>query len=466
MIILDMFCRKLAYIMELTGTTNSDLSRKLPLSSSYICRLRSGKRKLPNVAPFLPNMVDYFIKKLEEEDWITLGFEKLPEFKEKDLMKWFLEKEGTFLKEGCAESKKYFDFYFGEEGKRLLVLQFFEDVLKCEKKQTLLLYSSENISWLISDLRFFDEWQKCLIRILEKGNSIVIVHNFNRNFHEMYKSLEKWIPIYMTGKIKPYLCNYLRDGIFQQSFFIAPESGAIISSSVKKDTANMPNFYFRSTEVIDALILEYNNFLKISSSFLACYHEPNRFIEDFFLDENPIYTSQTGFSVGTLPEAILTGMDKNYLSLWKISVKKLKNSLKKGKVMDYCKLYTPEEIQEGVLLPFSGVLGLKRCKYTKKSYLLHLEAIIDLLVENENYDFQFNEKEDSTQSYLIKQDQEILVCDATISPLLFHIKRPEIVSSLWDLLNKNIQLSREMTKDEIILKLKKYKQGFEIFKNV
>jgi len=324
--------------MKVTRTTNSDLSRKLPLSSSYICRLRSGKRKLPNVPSFLPNMVDYFIKKMKEEDWENLGFKTIPEFKEKELSRWFLEKELTFFKENPVGSRKSFDCHFGEEGKRLLVLQFLGDVLKCEKKQTLLLYSNENISWLISDPLFLDEWQKFLIKILKKGNSIKIVHNFNRNFHEMFRSLEKWIPIYMTGKIKPYLCNYLRDGIFEQSFFIAPESGAIVSSSVKGDTDKMPNFYFHSNQVINSFISEFNNFLKLTTPFLDCYQEQNELIEDFFLDENPIHTSHPGFSLATLPEELLKGMDANYIKFWKYAVRKFDNALKKEKVIEFCQL--------------------------------------------------------------------------------------------------------------------------------
>jgi len=460
-----MFCRKLDCIMELTQTTNSDLSRKLPLSPSYICRLRSGKRKLPKVAPFLPNLAEYFVKKLKEKDWVTLGFEEVPDFKEKDLMKWFLERDENLLSEKNMESKRLFDFYFGEEGKRLLVLQFFEDVLKCEKKQTLFLYSSENVAWLISDPFFFNEWQKILIKILEKGNSIVIVHNFNRNLHEMYKSIEKWIPVYMTGKIEPYFCNYLRDGIFQQSFFIAPESGAIVSSSVKNDTEKMPNFYFRSTEIIDALIREYNNFLKISTPFLTCYHEYNRFLEDFFLDEDSIYSSNSGFSLATLPKEIVNVMDDNYIKFWKGSVSKFQNTIKNNKVVEICQLHTPEEIQKGVLLPFSGLLGFKRVFYTEKSYIIHLQNIIKLLSENENYDFQLHKKDHFNQSYLIKQDKEILICDNLISPFIFRIKRFELTSSIWDLLNLNIRISGELTKDEMIETLKKSYSKFNDISN-
>ncbi|MDD4083682.1 MAG: hypothetical protein PHD05_09900 [Sphaerochaetaceae bacterium] len=447
--------------MKVTRTTNSDLSRRLPLSSSYISRLRNGKRSLPKIPAFLPNLVNYFVDKLTQENWKDIGFDEIPENKEKTLEKWFLEKAHVFPSDYPKESKKTFDCYFGNEGKRLLVIRFFEDVMKIDKKQTLLLYSNENMEWLLSDPVFFDAWQKYLVKILKLGNSIIIIHNLNRNLNEMYESLKKWVPLYMTGGIKPYFCNHLRDGIFQQSFFIAPESGAILSSSVKDNTEKMPNFYFHSIEIINSLIREYKNFLKISSSFLICYKEENQAVKDFFICEGPIFTVQPGFSLPTLPEDALKGMNEEYILCWRIAVKNFKASLKKEKVSDLGQLYTPQEINEGVLLPFSGIFSFNRLYYTKESYLLHLKSILEFFIKYENYDFKINERRSCLQTYLVKENQEFLVCENTISSFMFHVKKPELVSSIWEILNHNISHSKVLLKEDKIEILKNTIADFE-----
>jgi len=61
------FNEKLDFLMNITKTKNSDLAMYTSLDSSYISRLRRGKRKLSNNENFVLAMAEYFIKNIKED---------------------------------------------------------------------------------------------------------------------------------------------------------------------------------------------------------------------------------------------------------------------------------------------------------------------------------------------------------------------------------------------------------------
>ena len=56
------FNEKLGFLMDLTRTKNSDLAMYTSLDSSYVSRLRRGKRDLSKNENYVKSMADYFIK--------------------------------------------------------------------------------------------------------------------------------------------------------------------------------------------------------------------------------------------------------------------------------------------------------------------------------------------------------------------------------------------------------------------
>jgi transcriptional regulator with XRE-family HTH domain len=61
------FNEKLDFLMNITKTKNSDLAMYTSLDSSYISRLRRGKRKLSKSENYVQSMADYFGKSIKED---------------------------------------------------------------------------------------------------------------------------------------------------------------------------------------------------------------------------------------------------------------------------------------------------------------------------------------------------------------------------------------------------------------
>lgn len=158
--------------------------------------------------------------------------------------------------------QKYAAYLYGNAGKRKAVEQFFLMILREEKPQTLLLFSDENMAWLYEEAAFVARWTELFTQVLLKGNRVRIIHTTSRDLNEMLEAVTKWIPIYMTGMIEPYCYPRLRDGLFQRTLFIAPNTAAVISSSVQQDTGGMLNLFITDRAAVDALSCEYQRFFQ------------------------------------------------------------------------------------------------------------------------------------------------------------------------------------------------------------
>jgi len=69
------FSDKLSNLMKLYQISNAQMAKETFLDPSYISRLKSGKRALPESPEFLDSMVDYFLRLAEScnnEDQIFL----------------------------------------------------------------------------------------------------------------------------------------------------------------------------------------------------------------------------------------------------------------------------------------------------------------------------------------------------------------------------------------------------------
>ena len=283
-----MFSERFDALMNIAEISNSQLGRFVNMNSSHIGRLRSGARPLPKKHEYISSMCrcilghiqkDYQFNALQRLTGICHSVLASSEDTITFLERWLLEKEGDTsaatgrLISGFSQlsssnfasssnhsseesSFKYSSYLYGNAGKRKAVEQFFLMVLQEDKPQTLLLFSDENMAWLYEDAAFAKRWAELFTKVVMKGNRVRIIHTVSRDLNEMLEAVTKWIPIYRTGMISPYLYPRLRDGLFQRTMFIAPNTAAIISSSVQHDTNGMLNLFI--TEDFD--------------SFTVCYH--------------------------------------------------------------------------------------------------------------------------------------------------------------------------------------------------
>jgi len=296
------FAEKLDLLMQITKTSNIVLARNIAMDASFISRLRRGNRTPAKNVTYLQAMAEYLARNCRTEyqkaslrEVIIRSSQSQPS--ETELLqpleilvyRWLNEKESSaadsingFLDDiinfqfkktvpdPVLEIDKITDIvsedkvFYGVKGKQIAALTFLSLILKSKSPQTLFLYSDEDMGWLTGDREFTAQWASLLVQLLKSGNRIKIIHSTKRNFDEMMTGVKQWVPLYMTGAIEPYYYPKTKDGLFRQTFFIAPNTPvAVTSSSVGSGTKNAANFLFTNNETVMALSEEYQDFLHL-----------------------------------------------------------------------------------------------------------------------------------------------------------------------------------------------------------
>jgi hypothetical protein len=301
-----MLADKLDYIMKLTNTKNSDLAKALNFDPSYVSRMRSGKRGLPNHHPFVEPAARFFARRVTEDyqkkslsaaildgkewpedldvarivigawfnddspsynDTITRFLERMSKTDTLDPAAAYGEPTAADLMAGFipgAGEPAEVDFFYGLEGKRDAVFRLLEELVNAGGPSTLLMHTDENMDWLSESKYYSSRWSSLLAHFLNQGGKIIIIHTIYRNLSDMLSAIERWMPLYLTGKVEPWYCPHLRDGILRRTFFICPEKNlALVSNSIGQHTERVPSILVRHPAAVSAYEQEFRDFLDL-----------------------------------------------------------------------------------------------------------------------------------------------------------------------------------------------------------
>ncbi|HZK44591.1 MAG TPA: transcriptional regulator [Syntrophomonadaceae bacterium] len=501
------FAEKLDFLMNITNTSNSTLARIVLIDASAISRLRRGIRPPSRKATYIEPMADYFARTCQDEyqkialyetikkdnphltppanetinniiyDWLSNNqkttFHSLDEFMD-DVINFRFKKmpsqAGINIEEIVDQTKSEVEAFYGKEGKQNAVLVFLSLVLKNNKPQTLLLYSNEDIDWL-ADPKFVPKWASLMAQIIMQGNRIKVIHSINRTFDEMLSGIKQWIPLYMTGAIEPYYYPKTQDGLFRQTFFIAPETAAITSSSVSSKTENAANFLYTNKKIITSLVDEYNSFLYLCRPLMRIFTPHNK-QEEFLaiIEEFENETSNTIIKTDTLTDISMPlDVVKSFLEkipnieqekLLTYHLKRVANiadNLSKYSFIEIFTLPSLELILTGkVAVNFSDILNNKALFYSPEEYLKHLKNLIRILDTYNNYHIILTKDNYLEGSIIyVKEDVGVFVAKTWPPSIVFAINETNMVAAFWDymnnILNKNplSKQNRLQTTDEL-----------------
>lgn len=483
------FAEKLDLLMNITRTTNSLLAHNISLDASFISRLRRGVRTPAESAGYIPAMARYFARLCNTDYQIAALIEAIKksshvkphesETMENLLLQWLLEKMpdhlgsiDDFLKEvGRFQFKKPVpatsdiaaliepsplkdvEIFFSIEGKRTAVLQFLSLVIQNKTPQTLLLYSNEDLSWLSEDPAYFTRWAALMLQVLKNGNRIKMIHTINRDFDEMLTGIKGWVPIYMTGSVEPYYCPKTRDGIFRRTLFIAPQTAAVTSSSVRDGIQNTANLLFTCQEAIQALHSEYNDFLTLCRPLMRIFNpfNPGSYLEtltEFEAEKGHTILKTNTLSSITMPAPLAlrhTDHLANAAAESMLAYQKEKASRFLALLEDHCfteilTLPDLETVQQGnAVMGFSDMPGGIPAYYTPEEYKEHLENVVRLLKTHKNYHIRLTADKQLDGSMLYaKEGVGVLVGKTTSPSVIFAVNESNMTSAFWDYMNTHL----------------------------
>lgn len=499
------FSQKLDYLMNLTKTTNSSLAFYTSLDASYISRLRNGKRQPAKSENYIKKMSEYFEKKCNDNYDKAILINTLCIDKEeikknnpisKHIYKWLLNErnikdekmEGfsnNFSNYGHEKHskvedeifyeveniEKYFTTYFGREGKRKAVIAFLSLVIESNSPGTILLYSDENMDWLTEDKEFAMKWVKFMVKVISRGNKIIIIHTLSRNLDEMLSAISKWIPLYMTGSIEPYYYPKKRDGIFKRTLFVAKNIAAVTSSSVIDREDDTVNFLFRDKKITNSLSCEFEEYLsfcrplikiftqKISKEYMSALWEFDKEKANAIIKSGTM--SISSMSIKLMKKIIERTSDKSNEKsgeFYESSINNMLELLKTNTVFEIVKIPDESEIEEGKFrIALNDGNNKKDFFYSVEEYKEHLRNIIYLMETYDNYNICISCIEDDNKSVIyIKEYIGAIVVKATFPQLYLAVNEGNVTGIIWDYLIDRIKKEKKRDRDSIIKELKGY----------
>ncbi|MGI5912552.1 MAG: transcriptional regulator [Syntrophomonadaceae bacterium] len=481
------FAEKLDLLMKITNTSNSLLARNISMDASFISRLRRGIRTPAKNVNYIKSMAEYFARNCRAEYQKTALQEAILSTSEiqlageetitEALYRWLGEKdqEEYQMIEGFFDDFSHFQFkkigqiaaddvniinskplpevnvYYGVEGKQTAVLTFLSLVLQSPKPQTLLLFSDEDLGWLIDNREFTAKWAALLLQVIKNGNTIKIIHNINRNLDEMLAAIREWLPIYMTGAIQPYYYPKTRDGLFRRTLFIAPDTAAVTSSSTGNAFQNAANLLFTTKRPVQALIQEYNDILNMCRPLMRIITPFNnntdyfKILAEFEEEEgNAIIKTSCLANIsipGDVTQSILSRIQgpagDQLLSYQQNRINNFYHNLKKNSLTEIFTLPELEEILAGrIMVNFSDIINETQLWYTPNEYCKHLKNIIYLLKTYDNYHVHLtsNEALEGSMVY-VKENVGVLVGKTSLPSTIFAINEGNMTAAFWDYMN-------------------------------
>lgn len=500
------FAEKLDLLMNITRTTNSLLAHNISLDASFISRLRRGVRTPAESAGYIPAMARYLARLCNTDYQIAALIEAIKksshvkphesETMENLILQWLLEKMpdnpgsiDDFLKEvGRFQFKKPVpatvdvaaliepsplkdvEIFFSIEGKRTAVLQFLSLVIQNKTPQTLLLYSNEDLSWLSDDPEYFARWAAMMFQILKNGNRIKMIHTINRTFDEMLTGIRGWVPIYMTGSIEPYYCPKTRDNIFRRTLFIAPQTAAVMSSSVRDGIQNTANLLFTRQEAIQALQKEYMDYLALCRPLMRIFNPFNQgsYLEtlvEFEFEKGDTILKTDSLSNITMPDQLPLRLmkrlqnknNKALLAYQQETTSRFLALLANHSFTEILTLPEPDNILKGsVAVDFSDIFSEIPVYYSPQEYKEHLENVISLLKSHKNYHVHLtNDNHLAGSMVYVKEGVGVLIGKTSPPSVVFAINESNMTAAFWDYLNlilkkeKHNKRSRDKTVAEL-----------------
>ena len=284
-------------------------------------------------------------------------------------------------------------YYYGTEGLRSAVIRFLSDAER--EGGELLLYSDEPMDWMTGDRAYFTLWASLMAKCVNSGVTIKIIHNVDRIGEEMVDAIRGWLPLYVSGRIEPFVFRKERNARFYHTVFLRTGSACIHGFFPTADSSGRWYEYITDAKRLDLIKQEYDAMLSAASPFLKVFREASgeEFrsfcaegggTRDFLLSDFPVFTMPESLLQRILKRSDLAEARKSFaLSLYRRLQTQFQALLRQDAVnMIVC---VPEEvgIQTRQVNFGLDLLDLS-IGYTKDELAEHLTAIMEL-VQNEKH---------------------------------------------------------------------------------
>ena len=432
-------CGRFGMLCSIFSANLADMSKILKYDSSYISRIRNGKRKPANPQKFAYDTAVYFSKyynygsdkkimasilsinpdRLKMRDnyiselanWLTAG--KTVQRPENPIEKFLTALNSFDLNEYIKairfDKLKTFSLpfqlpttknYYGIEEMKAGELDFLKATALSKSNQSVFMYSDMQMDDMANDTDFSKKYMFGLAVMLKKGLHLNIVHNLNRPFNELMLGLECWIPLYMTGQISPYYIKGTHNQVF--CHFLNVSGAAALCGECISGFHTKGKYYLTKNRDELSYYRERSSFiLKKANPLMDIYREDKSaelsafMLADSHTDGNrrsvlsalPIYTATDKFLECFLDRRNVPDDEKaKILDYAKTRREHILEILKNNCVSDEILCFTENEFAGHPLsLSLSLMFSDKNFEYTYEEYAEHIRLTKEFAKKHKNY---------------------------------------------------------------------------------
>ncbi|MGM9524904.1 MAG: hypothetical protein ACI3U1_01410 [Peptococcaceae bacterium] len=466
------FYEKLDFLMQVTQTSNKDLAKGISVDPSFISLLRSGKRKKPQNQEHIKRIALYLAKRstadfqrhalaemlgqsaLRSAMPVEVLADHLRQWLsgESDLVEQMVERIENLPTKPVLPQEPVLSvpeqettFYYGNEGRRKAVSHITQIIRSSKNTNSVLIASNSDLDWLFDDYAFANELQDHLLEILQRSFSFYQIMPSSNFLNSYVESLRYWLPLYLTGKTKVFYYPRLRDNLYQQAQIILPGSCVLSASSIGGNAGlnNHDPITVVSTdpELVQAYTEQYQQYLSFCRPALDVHTDCQGFhkcFEKLFSLPGSVIQKSTPLSANTIPLAVLeqciqTTDDPNWsytYQMYRNQIANFEQRLSKHVFLDMTHLATAEEVQAGQVYIASPIsTDQPPVRYTPETYCLHLQNILRLMDQYENYYFLPLQREEQADYNLFVNANGIALLSSTSALLLLEIYQPEMIQA-------------------------------------
>ena len=477
----DSLQKKLNVLCTVFSVNLADMSKSLKYDSSYISRIRNGKRRPSNPQKFAYDVAGYFSvcynsdsdKKIIAEILnIKPSLIKARDNYVSELASWLADSKVTKKPENpigkFLSALNSFDLneyikairfdelkvpslpfqlptaksYYGIDEMKNGELDFLKATALSKSNHDVFMYSDMQMDDMAADIEFSKKYMFGLAVMLKKGLHLNVIHNLNRPFNELMLGLECWIPLYMTGQISPY---YLK-GAHNQLFchFLNVSGAAALSGECISGFHAKGRYYLTKNKDELSYYQERSSFiLKKAYPLMDIYREDKSaelaafMISDSHTDGSrrsvlsalPIYTATNEFLESFLDKRnVSDGKKQKILGYAATRREQIIEILKNNSVSDEIPRLSEEAFKDN---PQTLSLSLMFCdenfEYTYGEYIEHLRLTKEFAKKNKNYSVTQTKENAFANIQITMHENEFVMISKNKAPTVHFVIRHPIL---------------------------------------
>lgn len=424
------FSEKLSFLMRITETSNKALAAELYIDPSMVSLMRTGKRKLSkdpvqarkmavyfamhcpaafqrralsevlglvSISPSMPvgdlaDCLERWLKGDNITDALLYGIQSLPAQMEKI-------QPASAISAATPSPNDQTLFFYGENGRRESLGRFIEILDALQAPSSVCLVVDDNLEWPLSDYPLSKKLQSSLIASMQRGVTFQQIIPPLNSINRYTESIHFWLPLYATGKMKVYYYPRLRSNLYRHSIVVVPGYCAQYAASVGSGNICDITMFTTDPKLMDALSAQFREHFSLCRPSLAVHQgaaETLLCLNDLFTSSGNTIQMVNALPVSTMPRAVLEQCIQDMgFPAWKQTfqsymdhIPQFEAHLRQNTHIELAQLATAEDVRAGkVFLTAPRAPHPNHPCYTPETYILHLQNILRLMDEFENYYF-------------------------------------------------------------------------------